>query len=152
MVLMSMDLIFNADASEIYKLESKNRILILIKNTFRTKCCYGLTMDLLDNIATELGFEFHLYVVRDQLFGSKMQRDVKDFIKSSTKSSQNSASGSESTSKQPTITDHDVGDGTFKSKYEDKQNLKYISQYVQCTHRPKQYKRHTTKLFCVLWL
>lgn len=38
-------------------------------------------MDLLDNIATELGFEFHLYVVRDQLFGAKLNRDVKDFIK-----------------------------------------------------------------------
>lgn len=37
-------------------------------------------MDLLDNIATELGFEFHLYIVRDQLFGSK-QRNVRDFIK-----------------------------------------------------------------------
>lgn len=41
----------------------------------RTKCCYGLTMDLLDNIATELGFEFHLYIVRDQLFGTKLQRN-----------------------------------------------------------------------------
>lgn len=49
--------------------------------TYRTKCCYGLTMDLLDNIAMELGFEFHLYVVRDQLFGAKQQRDIKEFLK-----------------------------------------------------------------------
>lgn len=37
----------------------------------RTKCCYGLSMDLLENIATELGFEFHLYIVRDELYGAK---------------------------------------------------------------------------------
>lgn len=49
--------------------------------TYRTKCCYGLTMDLLDNIAMELGFEFHLYIVRDQLFGAKQQRDIKEFLK-----------------------------------------------------------------------
>lgn len=42
-------------------------------------------MDLLDNIATELGFEFHLYVVRDQLFGSKQQRNVKMFTKTNKK-------------------------------------------------------------------
>ncbi|XP_055306714.1 glutamate receptor ionotropic, NMDA 3A-like isoform X2 [Sitodiplosis mosellana] len=85
-----------------------------------TKCCYGLTMDLLDNIATELGFEFHLYVVRDQLFGSRQQRDVKDFIKS--KSAQHSSnndginsSSSSSTSNKPTTSsslDHDVDDET----------------------------------------
>lgn len=39
----------------------------------RTKCCYGLSMDILDNVATELGFEFHLYIVRDELFGAKHQ-------------------------------------------------------------------------------
>ncbi|KAL5287110.1 GRIN3A family protein [Megaselia abdita] len=38
---------------------------------YTTKCCYGLSMDLLDNIATELEFEFHLYIVYDELFGSK---------------------------------------------------------------------------------
>lgn len=27
-------------------------------------------MDLLENVAAELGFEFHLYIVRDELFGS----------------------------------------------------------------------------------
>lgn len=44
-------------------------------------------MDLLDNVATELNFEFHLYVVRDQLFGSKQQRNVKDFLRSNKKQS-----------------------------------------------------------------
>lgn len=28
-------------------------------------------MDILDNIATELGFEFHLYIVQDELFGGR---------------------------------------------------------------------------------
>lgn len=28
-------------------------------------------MDLLENVATELGFQFHLYLVRDELFGTK---------------------------------------------------------------------------------
>lgn len=38
-------------------------------------------MDLLDNVATELGFEFHLYVVRDHLFGAKKKRTRMDFLK-----------------------------------------------------------------------
>lgn len=42
-------------------------------------------MDLLDNIATELGFEFHLYIVRDELFGAKY-RNFKDWIHTKTKS------------------------------------------------------------------
>lgn len=29
-------------------------------------------MDLLDNVATELGFQFHLYLVRDELYGTKV--------------------------------------------------------------------------------
>lgn len=37
----------------------------------RTKCCYGLSMDLLQSLAEDLGFEFHLYVVQDGHFGSK---------------------------------------------------------------------------------
>lgn len=28
-------------------------------------------MDLLENVATELGFQFHLYLVRDELYGAK---------------------------------------------------------------------------------
>lgn len=97
-------------------------------NYHRTKCCYGLTMDLLDNIATELSFEFHLYVVRDQLFGSKQQRDIKDFIKASgtrtTRQTNNAKSahsdgGSDgsSTLSQQTIVDHDMNDETTNSKY-----------------------------------
>ncbi|XP_031622004.1 uncharacterized protein LOC116340012 isoform X2 [Contarinia nasturtii] len=74
-----------------------------------TKCCYGLTMDLLDNIATELSFEFHLYVVRDQLFGSKQQRDVEDFIKTNSKLS-GSNGHDEGTPNKPT--DHDVDEET----------------------------------------
>lgn len=35
-------------------------------------------MDILDNIATELGFEFHLYIVQDELFGGK-QKSFKSF-------------------------------------------------------------------------
>lgn len=106
--------------------------LILNFNHARTKCCYGLTMDLLDNIATELSFEFHLYVVRDQLFGSKQQRDIKDFLKASdsttntrtTRNTNNANSysindGSSNLSQQ-TIADHDMNDETIpKSKYED---------------------------------
>lgn len=32
-------------------------------------------MDLLENIATELGFQFHLYLVRDELYGAKHLAD-----------------------------------------------------------------------------
>lgn len=48
-------------------------------------------MDILDNIATELGFEFHLYIVQDELFGGKHKlsksffsrsRETDDFAKS----------------------------------------------------------------------
>lgn len=85
-------------------------------------------MDLLDNIATELSFEFHLYVVRDQLFGSRQQRDVKDFLKSGIKSAQtnsnsqtnDSGSGSD-TGASHQSTDHDGNDETSNSKYKDKQ-------------------------------
>lgn len=38
-------------------------------------------MDILDNIATELGFEFHLYIVQDELFGGK-QKMTKSFYRS----------------------------------------------------------------------
>ncbi|XP_043285418.1 uncharacterized protein [Venturia canescens] len=36
-----------------------------------TKCCYGLTMDLLSLVSHELGFRFDLYVSRDGLFGKR---------------------------------------------------------------------------------
>ncbi|XP_034240253.1 uncharacterized protein LOC117644748 [Thrips palmi] len=39
---------------------------------YRTNCCYGLAMDLLENIAHELEFDFHLYVVSDGVFGSQV--------------------------------------------------------------------------------
>lgn len=83
-------------------------------------------MDLLDNIATELGFEFHLYVVRDQLFGSRQQRDVKDFMKSKsaqhssnnggTGSSSSSSGGSTSNKPKTFTSDHNADDETSNSK------------------------------------
>lgn len=42
-------------------------------------CCYGLAMDLLENIAQELEFDFHLYIVEDGLYGSR--KLVKPFRK-----------------------------------------------------------------------
>ncbi|XP_034824305.2 uncharacterized protein [Maniola hyperantus] len=36
-----------------------------------THCCYGLAMDLLENIAQELEFDFHLYIVEDGLYGAR---------------------------------------------------------------------------------
>lgn len=53
-------------------------------------------MDLLDNVATELGFEFHLYVVRDQLFGAKKPRTIQDHL----------ANGKQSVNHQPPPTTH----------------------------------------------
>jgi hypothetical protein len=55
-------------------------IIIITKttNALSSKCCYGLSMDLLENIAEELGFEFHLYIVRDELFGAKFN-NLKDW-------------------------------------------------------------------------
>lgn len=57
-------------------------------------------MDLLDNIATELGFEFHLYVVRDQLFGAKLQRNFNSFVKPTNNKHQNSNNVAQSTQSQ----------------------------------------------------
>lgn len=42
-------------------------------------------MDLLHNIATELGFEFHLYIVKDELFGSKFHKTKKKYGEDSKK-------------------------------------------------------------------
>ncbi|XP_046678096.1 uncharacterized protein LOC124365971 isoform X2 [Homalodisca vitripennis] len=39
---------------------------------YRTNCCYGLSMDLLENIAQELEFDFHLYIVSDETYGSRV--------------------------------------------------------------------------------
>lgn len=67
-------------------------------------------MDLLDNVATELGFEFHLYVVRDQLFGSK-QRNFKDFIPHK-----------QQTDKKVSNSEHDSG---YKSSNTDQQHRQH---------------------------
>lgn len=110
--------------------------LISDSNYHRTKCCYGLTMDLLDNIATELSFEFHLYVVRDQLFGSKQQRDIKDFFKASgtrTKRHTHNENGNGddggSTVSQQTTADHDINDDTQNSKY-DEQTIEVVHTFL----------------------
>ncbi|XP_075235507.1 uncharacterized protein LOC142332777 [Lycorma delicatula] len=41
---------------------------------YLTSCCYGLAMDLLENIAQELEFDFHLYLVADGMHGSRTPR------------------------------------------------------------------------------
>lgn len=48
-----------------------DRFLPFQKFKYRTNCCYGLSMDLLENIAQELEFDFRLYIVADGMFGSK---------------------------------------------------------------------------------
>lgn len=90
-------------------------------------------MDLLDNIATELGFEFHLYIVRDQLFGSK-QRNVKDFI----------------LSKQSTHADKKVPDGKHDShksssmaQPEEQQHPPQQQQHQQQQHSNQQLHEST---------
>lgn len=55
-------------------------------------------MDLLDNVATELGFEFHLYVVRDHLFGARKQRTKTDFLKNKKQTSTNYKSSTSTSS------------------------------------------------------
>ncbi|KAL1498139.1 hypothetical protein ABEB36_008987 [Hypothenemus hampei] len=42
------------------------------KFKYRTNCCYGLAMDLLENVAQELEFDFRLYIVADGMFGSRI--------------------------------------------------------------------------------
>ncbi|KAG4073833.1 hypothetical protein HA402_014038 [Bradysia odoriphaga] len=73
-----------------------------------TKCCYGLSMDILDNIATELGFEFHLYIVQDELFGGKHKaskhfysrsKETNDFLSKSQKNSDYRSSNMGATNK-----------------------------------------------------
>ncbi|XP_053663885.1 uncharacterized protein LOC128713047 [Anopheles marshallii] len=39
---------------------------------YRTRCCYGLSMDLLQKLASEINFDFHLYIVHDGLFGRRI--------------------------------------------------------------------------------
>ncbi|KAG5670729.1 hypothetical protein PVAND_000973 [Polypedilum vanderplanki] len=57
------------------------------KLSYNTRCCYGLSMDLLDNVASELGFGYILYIVSDELFGSKQivsnkKSNIHDFNRS----------------------------------------------------------------------
>lgn len=69
-------------------------------------------MDILDNIATELGFEFHLYIVQDELFGGKQKasksfysrsKETNDFLSKSNKNSdtRNSNTGPTNKNKKP---------------------------------------------------
>ncbi|KFB43279.1 AGAP005527-PA-like protein [Anopheles sinensis] len=39
---------------------------------YRKRCCYGLSMDLLQKLAAEINFDFHLYIVHDGLFGRRI--------------------------------------------------------------------------------
>lgn len=48
-----------------------NRPFFAYRHKFKTNCCYGLSMDLLENVAEELEFDFQLYIVADGLFGTK---------------------------------------------------------------------------------
>lgn len=103
----------------------------------RTKCCYGLSMDLLDNIAMELGFEFHLYIVRDQMFGSKQRSNVKDFLHS----------------KQSSSSDKKVSDGKndgYKSSMDmakQQQQQQQYQQQQQRTHTGNGQQKHNQKHF-----
>ncbi|KAJ3643371.1 hypothetical protein Zmor_026086 [Zophobas morio] len=61
--------------------EENERFFPFQKFKYRTQCCYGLSMDLLENVAQELEFDFRLYIVADGFFGSKLvsprkQRDI----------------------------------------------------------------------------
>lgn len=51
--------------------DEDDKFLPFQKFKYRTNCCYGLSMDLLDKIAQELEFDFRLYIVADGLFGRK---------------------------------------------------------------------------------
>lgn len=62
----------------------EDRFFPFQKFKYRTNCCYGLSMDLLENIAQELEFDFRLYIVADGMFGSKFvaKRNKRDVGKS----------------------------------------------------------------------
>ncbi|KAG5880570.1 hypothetical protein JTB14_009939, partial [Gonioctena quinquepunctata] len=49
----------------------EDRFFPFQKFKYRTNCCYGLAMDLLENIAQELEFDFRLYIVADGMYGSR---------------------------------------------------------------------------------
>lgn len=52
--------------------DDDERFLPFPRFKYRTHCCYGLSMDLLENVAQELEFGFQLYIVADGLFGTKV--------------------------------------------------------------------------------
>lgn len=59
--------------------DDDDRFFPFHKFKYRTNCCYGLSMDLLENVAQELEFDFRLYIVADGLFGSRtVIRNSKD--------------------------------------------------------------------------
>nr|CAH7724877.1 unnamed protein product [Callosobruchus chinensis] len=64
---------YYADYSE----DDDERFFPFQKFKYRTNCCYGLSMDLLENVAQELEFDFRLYIVADGMFGSKTVRRKK---------------------------------------------------------------------------
>lgn len=82
-------------------------------------------MDLLDNVATELGFEFHLYVVRDQLFGAKKSRTIHEHLAHG-KQSVNQQSASPSMAH---TTDYKSwsGDGQHQINHADTGNREYTT-------------------------
>ncbi|KAK9692896.1 Ligand-gated ion channel [Popillia japonica] len=65
--------------------EDDDRFLPFQRFKYRTHCCYGLSMDLLENVAQELEFGFQLYIVADGLFGTKVytKEDVKRDVEKS---------------------------------------------------------------------
>ncbi|XP_058457462.1 glutamate receptor ionotropic, NMDA 3A-like isoform X7 [Malaya genurostris] len=50
------------------------------KTLYSTRCCFGLSMDLLQKVAQDVGFEFDLYIVHDGFFGRKIP-NKKDYSK-----------------------------------------------------------------------
>ncbi|XP_045475603.1 uncharacterized protein LOC123681313 isoform X2 [Harmonia axyridis] len=61
----------NSDYYNVEYEEEKEPFLPFQKFKYKTNCCYGLAMDLLENIAQELEFDFRLYIVADGMFGSQ---------------------------------------------------------------------------------
>ena len=55
----------------------KDNLTLVFYDKLAINCCYGLSIDLLDNVARELDFKFHLYIVSDRLFGSRTYQSSK---------------------------------------------------------------------------
>ncbi|KAL3268123.1 hypothetical protein HHI36_007250 [Cryptolaemus montrouzieri] len=71
----------DSDYYDIEYEDDKEPFLPFQKFKYKTNCCYGLAMDLLENIAQELEFDFRLYIVADGLFGSKTIVKKKERVK-----------------------------------------------------------------------